>query len=186
LFLSLKVPVMHGVHCLSLPAVAAWLTNCPGAQTLSAWQWPAFAYWPCAHFPHTRSFVASGAAVSLSPALHVLHLPHVGALRAVLNVPSAHAEHCRSLTAVASPVTNCPGWQSLIGLHARSVSALGGDDSYSVSAHVLSGTHELADSYSVGPQLMLPHATAAASGVRHFPAQNCVPAGHPAPSVSGL
>jgi hypothetical protein len=104
-------------------------------QTVRGTQEPPDSYLPAPHVEQTRSDVAVGATLCVSPDLHVDHLAQAAALSEELKAPLAQGAHLRSATADGATLTNAPAAHTLSDSHSRLVSAVGATFSYSVALH---------------------------------------------------
>ena len=113
LVVALNVPEAHAAHCRSLLAVAATVVWKPGPHgALTALHaLPSLVVEnvePAMHAAHSRSEVAEPNEEWPWPVGHVAHAVQLSVASVVLvmalNVPGAHAAHCRSLLAVAATV----------------------------------------------------------------------------------
>ena len=102
---------------------------------MSARHCPLLAYFPVPHGEQTRSDVAFGVTLSVSPALQLDHAPHVVTFSMLLKVLAGHALHWRFVVAVGTTLTNVPAPHADSGLHSRLVVAVGAVFSYSEAPH---------------------------------------------------
>ena len=122
-------------------AVAGFDSYSVELQTVSGKQEPPDSYLPAPHVEHTRSEVAVGVTLCVSPVLHCPQGAQAAALSSELNVLAGHAVHVRSEVAVGATLTNVPAAHTLSEAHSRWVLAVGADFSYSVAAHCVSSAH---------------------------------------------
>ena len=125
----LKLFAPHTAHCRSVVLVGAAVCLLPGKQSeiatqvrsdvavadldsycvaphsVSAVHVPLSAYLPAPQAEQTRSEVASGAMLSVSPAMQLVHALHMAVLGWELKVPAAQGAHARSDVPVGSILT---------------------------------------------------------------------------------